>query len=69
MQLKKIKEKRLSKGWSCAEVSKKLGMSKTFYWQIEHGDRKLTYILAVKIAKLFNAKPDALFYDEFKNID
>jgi putative transcriptional regulator len=44
-----------------------LGISKTFYWQIENKKRTLTYKMAVKIASVFNEKPDSLFYEEFIN--
>ena len=42
-----------------------LGISKAFYYQIENMDRKLTYDMAIKIANIFNTKPDAIFYDDY----
>ena len=42
-----------------------LEISKPYYWQIEHGQRRLTYEMAVKIANIFNTKPDDIFYNEF----
>ncbi|MBR1416284.1 MAG: helix-turn-helix transcriptional regulator [Bacilli bacterium] len=50
-------------------IAKKLNISKTYYWQIEHGKRRLSYSLALKIAALFNMKPDDLFHEDIKNID
>ena len=41
-----------------------LGISQSFYSQIEHKSRTLTYKMAVKIAKVFNKKPDDLFYEQ-----
>ena len=46
-------------------VAEKLGISKAFYCQIENGSRKLSYEMAVKIADIFNCKPDNLFYNDF----
>ena len=36
------------------------------YCQIENGQRRLSYQMAVKIAKIFNLKPDDIFYNTFK---
>ena len=44
----------------------KLGISKPFYWQIENGKRNLSYKMAIKIASIFNMKPDDIFYKDFK---
>lgn len=65
----KLKDKRLEKGLRCIDVAKELGISKTFYWQIENGKRTLTYKMAVKISKFFKTKPDSLFLEDFKNCD
>ena len=43
-----------------------LGISKPYYWQIEHDQKRLTYEMARKIAEIFHLKPDDLFYEEFK---
>ena len=51
------------------DMAEKLKISKAFYWQIENGKRRLSYQMAVKIAKIFNMKPDEIFYEEFKNKD
>ena len=61
-----LKEHRIKKGLNFKEMAELLDISKTFYWQIEHGQRKLTYGMAVRIADVFHLKPDDLFYDEFK---
>ena len=50
---------------SSTEMARKLGISKTFYWQIEHGERRLSYEMALKIANIFNLKPDDIFYKSF----
>jgi putative transcriptional regulator len=49
-------------------MAKMLGISRTFYWQIENGKRKLKYLMAIQISSIFNLRPDDIFYDEFLNI-
>ena len=65
----KLKDMRLKKGLRCIDVAKELGISKTFYWQLENGKRTLTYKMSVKIASFFKTKPDNLFLEDFKNCD
>lgn len=63
--MNELKEKRISAGYSCRKMAMKLNISKTFYWQIENNQRRMSYEMAVKIAKVFNMKPDDLFYNYF----
>ena len=42
-----------------------LNISKTYYWQLEHDQRRLSYEMALKIAKIFDKKPDDIFYQEY----
>lgn len=63
----KLTELRKKYKYSYQHVANILGISKPFYWQIENGKRKLSYIMAIKIAKVFNMKPDELFYEDMKN--
>lgn len=51
------------------DMAEKLKISKAFYWQIENEKRRLSYLMAVKIAEIFNMKPDEIFYEEYKNKD
>lgn len=64
--LNKLFRKRTQVGYSTMHISRNLGISKTFYWQIEKNQRRLSYDMAVKIAKIFKLKPDDIFYDDFK---
>lgn len=64
IDMKKLKELRKSMGYTCAQMGEMLGMCTAFYWQIENKKRGLYYNTAKKIAKIFNLKPDDLFYDE-----
>lgn len=59
--LKMLREK---KGLSYEDMAKKLGISKSYYWQIEHKNRRLSYEMAKDIAKIFELKPDDLFYED-----
>lgn len=59
-----LKQHRLNKGYSCEMMARKLGISKTYYWQIEQGKRRITYELAVKMAEVFNTTPDTLLYED-----
>lgn len=67
---KKLRETRLKFNYSSKYMADKLGISKPYYSQLENRRRNLSYDMAVKIAKIFNVKPDVLFYDEYiKSVD
>lgn len=61
MKLEKLKQTRLQNKMTLQEVADQLEVSKPYYWQIENGERGLSYELAVKIAAVFNLKPDDIF--------
>lgn len=61
MSLEKLKELRLEYKLTYQQVADKAGISKEHYWFIENGKRGLTYEMAVRIAKVFNKKPDEIF--------
>ena len=60
-----LKMKRAGMKYSFLDMSRMLGVSKTYYWQIENRQRRLTYDMAKKISKILKTKPDNLFYNEF----
>ncbi len=67
-QLKKLihlSELRKENKYSYQYMADKLGISKPLYWQIENGERRLSYVMAIKISKIFKMKPDKLFYNDF----
>lgn len=64
----KLKQVRYRNKMTAQQVSNKVGISKSFYCQIENCKRRLTYDTAVKIASVFNVKPDYLFYDDVFNV-
>ena len=65
MEFVELRNLRLKAGYSLEDMSNKLGVSKAYYWQLENGGRRLYYFLAVEIAKIFNKKPDEIFYEYF----
>jgi putative transcriptional regulator len=66
-ELKKLINIRKSKGYSVKKMADLLNISKTFYWQIEKGQRNLSYNMAIKISIVLNTKPDDIFYCDFMN--
>ena len=64
---KKLKEMRIKNHYTSKIMAEKLKISKPFYSQLENDKRKLTYDMAIKIAKIFNTKPDKIFYEEHVN--
>ncbi len=61
----KLKEMRKKKHYTTSVMAEKLGISKPFYSQLENGSRKLSYPMAVKIASIFQVKPDTIFYQDY----
>lgn len=59
-----LKELREKQGLSYEDMAKILGISKAYYWQIEHKNRRLYYDMAKKIAEIFNLKPDDIFFED-----
>ena len=65
---KNLREIRNYYGYSCSYMGNQLNITGAYYYQIEVGIRNLSYNLACKIAKIFNMKPDEIFYqDHIKN--
>jgi putative transcriptional regulator len=64
--LYKLKELRKQYNLSCDDMASILKISKTYYWQLEQGKRRLFYKQALDIANIFNLKPDDIFYDDLK---
>ena len=42
--MNELKELRQKNNFTCQDMSDKLNISKPFYWQIENGRRRLSYI-------------------------
>lgn len=63
----KLKNLRLEHKYTTAFMADALGISKPFYSQIESGKRRLSYDMAIRIAKVFKTKPDNIFYEDHLN--
>ncbi len=63
--MNKLKELRITNNLTVIEISKLVGISPTYYWQIENKKRRMYYELAKKIAHVFKLKPDDIFYEEY----
>lgn len=61
MILTNLRKCRTENKMTYQEVADAIGVSKEHYWFIENGKRGLSYEMAVKIAKVFNKKPDDIF--------
>ncbi len=59
-----LKELREKQGLRYEDMAKLLGISKSYYWQIEHKNRRLHYDMAKKIANVFHLKPDDIFFKD-----
>lgn len=64
--MEKLRELRLQNKFTNQLMADMLGISKPYYWQIEHNQKRLSYDMAIKMAEIFHLRPDDLFYDEFK---
>lgn len=60
-----LEEIRINNKLTYLDMARRLDISKTFYWQIENGKRRLTYDMAKKISAIFKLKPDDIFYEEY----
>ncbi len=59
-----LQELRKKFNLSYEDMARLLNISKSYYWQIEHKNRRLYYEMAKKIAKIFNLKPDDIFFND-----
>ena len=56
-----LKRLRKENNFTIYEMARKLGISPSYYSQIENKKRRLYYDFAIKIARIFNKKPDDIF--------
>lgn len=63
---KTLKQLRKKNNLTSKDMATRLGISKAFYSQIENRTRRLSYDMAIKISKIFNSKPDDIFYEDSK---
>jgi len=58
----KLKSIRKKKGFTQRYMAEKLNITISFYSQLESKKKRLYYDTAIKIADIFNMRPDQLFY-------
>ena len=64
----KLKQIRKEKGYTIYQMADKIGLTPSFYSQIENKRRRLFYDTACLIANVFEMKPDEIFYIDNKSI-
>lgn len=57
----KLKKLRIDNGYTIYDMANKLGITASYYSQIENKKKRLFYDMAYKIANIFNMKPDSIF--------
>lgn len=60
-QTEKLKKIRIENNLSIYDMAKNLNITPAYYSLIENKKRTLFYDLAIKIASIFNMKPDDIF--------
>lgn len=63
MALDKLMKMQNESNMTYQEVADQVGITKEYYWMIANGKRKLSYPIAVKIAKVFKSSPDYIFLE------
>ena len=61
MNLNNLKVLREREDYSYQNMADQLNVSFQYYWMIENGKRKLSYEMAIKIAKILGTTPDKIF--------
>lgn len=57
----KLKQLRIKKGLTIYDIANMIDISPSHYSLIENKKRNLTYDMAIKIANVFDKKPDDIF--------
>lgn len=60
----KLKCLRKKYKYTVYDMALKLKVSPSYYSQIENQKRRLYYDMAIRIAAIFNKKPDQIFYEK-----
>lgn len=64
MNYSRIKIERIKKRMSVPTISKNIGISKSYFYQIENGNKCPSIKVIKKICKALNADPKELFFSE-----
>ncbi len=63
-RLTKFRIMRKEKGMNLEDVANRLHVSKAYISMIETGKRSLDYEMAIQMAKIFDIRPDELFFED-----
>jgi len=63
---KKLQAVRTNRRYTLKSLSKKLGVSKQYLWDIEDGRRVLSYKMAYKISEILDVDADIIFLEDHK---
>ena len=55
---------RKARGLTQEDIAKKLKVSKAYLSMIETGKRSLDYEMAIQMARIFDVKPDDVFFED-----
>ena len=58
----KLKELRKANNYTIYDMARMLEISPSYYSQLENNKRRLFYDMAIRIAIIFNMRPDDIFY-------
>jgi len=63
----KLKKLRNLCDYTSKDMAKMLNISRAYYTQLERGNRRLSYPMAISIADIFGVTPDKIFYEDYKD--
>lgn len=63
----RLREIRMENSLTLKELGTRLGKSKQYMSELERGNIRLTYDMALRIAQVFDTTPDGLFLSSMSN--
>jgi len=63
-RLSKFRYLRKERGLNLEDIARELKVSKAYISMIETGKRSLDYEMAIQMARIFNIRPDEIFFED-----
>lgn len=63
-RLSKFRYLRKERGLNLEDIARELNVSKAYISMIETGKRSLDYEMAIQMARIFNIRPDEIFFED-----